>query len=298
MQLGLSQITDLFYEGQSINAGRGVWPHPVITQAALGYPNQDLLASLDHSAFASGWKTIFREDSFDPVTRIRRGRLYRFDSTTRWRVLGHPAGEMPTGEYGPIWVRDLLTWKSIRVSDDFPERTTRGLTLALGARAWPTFWRVVSLEGISSGEELLTLKSRQMMGVLPDLHRDRVPLEHLSSVEKFVGKLADDAHRADPASVIDHCREAANAILLAFLRSKDPGAKPQDLGATVAEVESLGEFPIAATSAAKMIARLHPRRKVVEQEKRGLREVTEPDAELAVLSIGLMLCDLGWASWS
>jgi hypothetical protein len=49
---------------------------------------------------------------------------------------------------------------------------------------------------------------------------------------------------------------------------------------------------------AHILALLHSRGKHVEQEKRAIRQITEQDAEFAVQAVGLILCDLDWASWA
>ena len=74
--IGIDSNTWLVYEGVS-NYGHGVWPTPVVSIATLitGDADWEKLPSSPHLDNA---KLIFREDSFDPVTRIRRGRLYQW----------------------------------------------------------------------------------------------------------------------------------------------------------------------------------------------------------------------------
>jgi hypothetical protein len=57
----------VFYEGNN-HAVRTIHPQPVISAASCDF-NVDI-GSLEKN------EVVFREDNFDPVTRIRRGRLY------------------------------------------------------------------------------------------------------------------------------------------------------------------------------------------------------------------------------
>jgi hypothetical protein len=50
-------------------------------------------------------------------------------------------------------------------------------------------------------------------------------------------------------------------------------------------------------NAADIVRLLHGRTKYAVQRAKNTRDIREPDAELAVQCIGVMLCDLGWAEW-
>lgn len=83
MHLGIDNNSGLVYEGWG-NPGLPAIPTPHITLAKLIKHPEDwssLPLSFDQSSL--GW--IFREDTFDAVTRTRRGRLYF-----------HPGGGQPT----------------------------------------------------------------------------------------------------------------------------------------------------------------------------------------------------------
>lgn len=70
--IGIDTNTWLVYEGVS-NYGHGVWPTPVLTAATLIQAETDW-DRIPRSQIVEESKLIFREDSFDPVSRIRRGR--------------------------------------------------------------------------------------------------------------------------------------------------------------------------------------------------------------------------------
>lgn len=54
-----------------------VWPTPVVSIATLMASEADW-ETLPSSPHHDNAKLIFREDSFDPVTRVRRGHLYEW----------------------------------------------------------------------------------------------------------------------------------------------------------------------------------------------------------------------------
>lgn len=91
--IGIDQNTSLFYEGSLSLYGHAIWPSPFMSIAA-------------HVGALSDWKRdlgivrienapmLFREDSFDPVARVRRGRLYTrraSENPAPWHVQRHPA---------------------------------------------------------------------------------------------------------------------------------------------------------------------------------------------------------------
>src|ERR1043165_4394277 len=90
--IGFHESEYVFYEGP-IGFGRAVWPSPVLSPASVIARKEDA----NQLPEAATWlhKVVFREDSFDPVTRIRRGRLFKwadgYAQPYRWQVEPHPA---------------------------------------------------------------------------------------------------------------------------------------------------------------------------------------------------------------
>lgn len=294
--LGISSYGFVF-EGDSEYGAHLVWPRPVITLAKFAKATDESLVSATENSIGH---CCFREDFFDPVSRIRRGRFYQSTGgTTTWQVLKPTNVVIPgiNNQDGLIGVslRGYRTyWPSI-ASDDSQDMVLLGSSSAFSV------WSVVGIESISTGEELVTLKARQSLGALPDVYWAKVPADYRHKVQEAIEKLADDYRRAGPESVIDRAREAATAILGAYLQNKgDSTAKGKDLDELVKKLtasEGQHEKRIVAC-AAGIAQRLHSRGKHSEKEKRDeLRSIREQDAELAVQCIGVMLCDLRWADW-
>lgn len=224
---------------------------------------------------------IFLEDFFDPRARLRRGRIYRAWGAQPqiWQLRGGAEFECETYGRTSIWAEYLREEK-------------RELYVLLGDKTRFTVWKLVDIEVIATGEEMLTLKSLTTFGSLPEILEGEVPPDDLGSILRMLDQVVDEMHTASADSVVDCCREAASEILAAF--TKQPN---NDLGKLVGLLEQEPYKPRVAHKCAGIITDLHPRRKASEQRRRGLRRLSDEDAQLAVQCLGTILVELDWARW-
>ncbi len=293
INIGIEKNHGLLYEGD-MGAGRGVWPTPIITPATFVYPSdEEMVAHKSSDVF--GYR--FREDSFDPIARVRRGRFYcaQGQQPQQWRVSHHPGfpwdaiakdihGHSKSLEtfYGnPIY------YKYIQGKKELP-------LVLLGVDDRFTAWTIISVEAISSGEDLVTLKARNSFGILPRMLDEKVPEAFRAKLNETLETFTDEVHRSAPASVIDRARDVMAHVLLAYFDLRGENAK--DLSLLAKKLEDDKKF-IGANSA-KIVAQLHARAKPSEQEKRHLRPIREQDADLAVQCVGVLLCEIGFAEWA
>lgn len=293
INIGIEKHHGLVYEGDG-NYGRGLWPTPVITPAKFAYLSDgELKAHPSDNIF--GYR--FREDSFDPIARIRRGRFYLSDGKQpkQWTRCSHHPGfsldaidpqvhahskSLETFYGNPIW------YEHIQGKQELP-------IVLLGVDDRFTAWTIISVEAVATGEDLVTLKARNSFGILPLIKQDKIPESFRAKLNETLNTFVDEVHRASPISVIDRAREVAcHAIISRF---ELQGAEIKDLGQLVSKLESK-EFFIAA-NACNIINRLHSRGKAAEHEKRELPPIREQDAELAVQCAGTLLCEIGLAEW-
>lgn len=166
------------------------------------------------------------------------------------------------------------------------------VAIALGIQDAMTLWRVIGVEHISSGEDLVTLKAISNMGVLPEISDEQLPESARSRILQASQNLVDTAYRAGSESVLDRCRDLAAAALGGHFGAKYPGAEHKDLGdlAVLAQKEQRSLIE----NAAKLIARLHARGKPNEQARRSIPPPADEDAALAMECAGLILRELGW----
>lgn len=280
----------LIYQGHAPGYAYGLWPIPMVSAATLldGAPNLSLLPAGGSLASA---ELVFREDSFDAIARIKRGRLYRVMPTrpTTWNV--SPPSVQPFAVQAQ---RQLYGFDSNTVGE-LSAYVGSGL-VALGTASAFSLWKLVSLERIYSGEDVVTLKARGSLGVLPEVNEDKVPAEAREKLRQAIETLQDAAHRSGPESVIDRARDVTQWCLgswLSHLRS-EPQLREQDIKALVSKMEGTS-FPVIR-GVAHSIARLHARNKPNEQVKHGSRPIMEADAEYALAGVGILLRELGWAT--
>ncbi len=297
MDLGIEENRGLVFEGSGCY-GPALVPTPILSQANI-VPPSDNPAENAPSGSLTSCKFIFREDSYDPVTRIRRGRFYNFIGTHSWYVTSHPSlinssTDQFDSEQRP---KHCQVFSHTSLWSQFLRQGEARPLVILGSKDRFTLWRILSIETNISGEELVVLKGRHSFGALPDIDKDKIPADRREKVLECLNKLQEDIFSASPASVIDRARDAAAAILRAYL-GDEPGLKVDaDLDPLVKKVRSLGNFA-NVSNAGDIVRILHSRAKPSVQEKiPNIRQASEQDAEFAVQCIGSILCDLGWAEW-
>lgn len=299
MHIGFEPNTGHVYEGA--NAPQfAVWPSPVLSQAKLIEQESDwddLPKGLSQSPFA--W--VFREDVFDPVTRVRRGRLYEPSSNMQSQAYSVSAHPFDHDDLRKVAANRMLK-KSLHTywpCQTFLNRIDRGLgtVLALGQGRSVSLWRVIQTELVVSNDVMITLKAMSAYGVIPDLDGSNLGDDDRQPVERALGRVVDSAFRETPISVVDQCRNAATVVLSRWLVKE--GAPKETLVKDLAEVakvvEGLPYKKAAARNAAEVIRLLHPRGKANEQETKGLRIPVEEDAEMAIHALGFILREIGWA---
>jgi len=301
MQIGIETTTNLIYEGQSY-WGHASWPSPNLIPSVLTSSiSEDLTPHGNHDV--KTFPFVFREDAFDPVSRVRRGRFYKKESQQprQWQVHPHPA--MPkeireTNRHGVI-SKSLATFISFSFRTEIKEFEPDQPLVLMGLSDAFTVWTVTSVEKTATGEDVVSLKSRQSFGVLPKLLLHNIPELRRAKVQETIQMLTEEIYRAGPESVIDRTRDAAAAILGTYVEHKKIAKYELDLGPLIKKLatEPKVEKKQIVTSASEIIRIFHARVKPSEQEKRRTRQIVEQDAELAVQCVGAILCDLGWAKW-
>ena len=279
----------LVYEGE-LNFLRAIHPIPILTRASFAAnPAPDF-------GFHAG--KLFREDSFDPVTRIRRGRMYAYGRNQTWlsseNVHNYPFG--PLLDAGPVW---QPVWYQPLEGNKVPKATDpNDAFVQLGDNGFQTSWRIVDVEHIHTGDFLFTLRAISLFGALPPLRDDLRTKDGVAvnarPVTQALEKLVDAFRVQQPVPIVDVSRETARIILTAWIGSD---AETKDLGGVI---ETIPDPKKLAKWAASIISRLHPRGKSAEVEKQAskgveLRPVIDEDAELCLHLTGLLLREIGWA---
>jgi len=297
MHLGIDESGNCIYEGSGFY-GAALTPKPIVSPANI-ISLADNPTECAPSGRLSECEFIFREDTYDPVTRVRRGRFYNFIGTQNWRAVSH--GPQQFGSPGEVGLRLISEhFPTFAVTSIWSQFLRDGETrplVVLGSKNRFTLWRILSIETNISGEEIVVLRGRHSFGALPDVDRECIPPERREKVLECLQKLQEDIFRAGPASVIDRARDAAAAILRAHLGDTAGLKIDADLGPLIRKFRDLGAFENVG-NAGDIVRILHSRAKPSVQEKiPDVRQAHEQDAEFAVQCIGSILCDLGWAEW-
>ncbi|KGS73163.1 hypothetical protein X947_1700 [Burkholderia pseudomallei MSHR7334] len=178
-RLGIETDHGLIYEGTDSPSHLTV-PAPIISQCALIESPSDL-DNLPRGMLADPFRWIFREDTFDPVSRVRRGRL--FQSSEKANRVSHFVEAHP----------NLLSDSRRRTEDgrvqkqlnafihctELLGRANRGegLQLAIGNAQAHSLWRILQTEQTVSQDVLVTLRAESAFGILPALNTEKISEE-------------------------------------------------------------------------------------------------------------------------
>ncbi|MFS2023211.1 hypothetical protein [Massilia sp. CT11-137] len=301
-RLGFDRESGLVYEGRGAPT-HPVWPTPALTQATLITTPADL-AKIPGSFESNPFAWMFVETSFDPVSRIRRGRIFQNFGNVSWeRVLvePHPALFSETkkaAEQGGRVSKELSVYIECTDLLRQPDKG-QGLQLALGHSDASSLWRILQTERLAASDVMITLRAESAYNIMPEIDKSKIHPDSVSGVKSAVNRVLDAAYRELPTSVVDQCRNAATVLVSRWMQVQTGSSVPveQDLGAWIKTVRShFGEGEmVALRSALETINRLHPRGKDNEASRYQLRSVTESDAEFAVQALGFVIREIRWA---
>lgn len=294
-QLGISEQDKTVYEGDRM--GHRVQPMPVLTPLRLFYgaeipPLEDILGLP---------RVIFREDDFDSVTKVRRGRVYDASIMSHqpqeWYVHDPLLTQVREERWGDGMARKIraVTYRRERLHALANRPAHTNPTVVLGKEPHLTFWKIISIENDLYGEPVLTLRARHSYGDTPELIVGNVPEDILTPLTEALDKVEASANRLSPAEVIDRCRDALSIVfgyqagdrskdlgdaIKGYLNQKNPGKnEPADLRSHCGHAVRL----------------LHAQAKPNVQHEKGLRPPVDADADLALSCLKTVLIDFGWA---
>ena len=303
MFLGVDDNSQLLYEGSSTGNGHGLWPAPFLSPALVNGTDPSGSKSLPGGPDHNGYKLLFREDSFDPVTRLRRGRLYRTESRKTWYTTVHPLGDPQAGGIQKVAAlvlnKDLMSYSSTHPRELFAKHPIVPYFIDLGFQMSFTRWRLINIENISTGEELLTLKATSFLGSLPELIDEQIPDAYRNAIRERMERLSNVFGIGDSTTIIDLCRALASHVMIARNLEFDGNYKPKELAdaADWFESKNSDKALYKIPNCARILARLHTEHKPISEITGQFRLLTEQDANLALNCVSTILCDLNWAKW-
>jgi hypothetical protein len=294
-ELGICKRSGRLYEGNS-SAGIAINYHvPIIPIEFVGVDMQQGNPSPNQP------NLVFREDSFDPITKIRRGRVYEKEigNNQPWRVHDLARTDLKRVQ----WARGEAQELEVTSYSADPLTQLRQMTslpkVILGKTPHHTFWKILSIETQYDGNPLLTLKAISNFGTVPDLVINQVPVIAQKTIQDALENVEVAANRLGPIETVDACRNALSIVFGALA-----GNAGLDLGkginqrieknqANAKSSKTNGQDLITQT--ADIVRRLHPRGKASEKEKYQTRAISQEDANLALNCLWFVLVELCWA---
>jgi len=299
MYLVIDDNRRLVYETIS-DYGHGLAPTPYLVAAHFMKCINGVIELQQRTGHYDRAQFLFREDSFDPVTKVRRGRFYRnvYGSAPQF-VQPHPlAPQMASKTNEKGWIRlqhGTTRFEPLNIMSDQHIHAKPGDTIALGATSAISLYELVDAEASAfDGQTLATLKAISHYGAVPRLRSGTLPEESQKQVADALDALSDLEYRLDPESIVDKCR---NVLLLVLGHYLDQPEK--ELGKLISAL-SCGDDkksqPRAVIAATEIVNRLHPRVKPNERKRLRLRSIEQADAQLALHCVSLVLRDIGWSA--
>ncbi|WP_426399471.1 hypothetical protein ACN9M1_24570 [Ralstonia sp. R-29] len=300
-RLGIEHQNGLIYEGRD-HPGYLTVPTPIVSQCALIESSADLERLPRGMTGTDSFRWIFREDSFDPVSRVRRGRVFQhFSGGNRESVYVDAHPFLPS-DLARSSVDGRLR-KEMTVFIHCTELVSRqergeGLQLAIGHAGAYSLWRILQTEQTVNEDVLVTLRAESAYGVLPTLDLAQVPEDGQQAVTEAYERVMNVAYRDSPTSIVDQCRNLCAVLSARWLYQLTGDAKSLhgDLGGAISAIKNhFGERGHRLVRASlETVNLLHPRGKANEQERYGLRAVSNADAELALHATGFVIREIGW----
>jgi len=284
--LGISSGDQVIYEGH-LNAGFRPATQPLLVP--IKFPAFPLSSWLGE---APAPPALLREDFFDPVTRIRRGRVFTLRNCKQPHVWTAHDPYRPHPNSNRIHHQTevyLYEQSNLGPLREYPLSSVNHIAI-IGSEPFISFWKIISLESSVHGTPILTLKSYRSLGDIPELDPDKIPVEIRSKLDELLEQVANSHHRAGAVDVVDRVR---GAFILIF--GQLAGDRGSDLGNSLKLIRKSDNPRPLMCSAADIINKLHSRGKPNEEFNYGTRTVSEEDAQLAIGCLALVLKEAGWA---
>ena len=281
----IAEAQGLWYEGSQSWLRRMQGQPIILPFAVVGEP--------------AGRELLFLEDHFNSATRIRRGRLFERDQRNGW----------PADAVSCFPNRDLRNAANFfNVNRSYKTADVQikpGVEIELGDNGAKSPWIIVLSEKTGLEGHYVTIKSKTLFGILPEILVDQIPESNRHDVLSSIEAVVEAASIQAPQSVIDTCRNAACHLISARFPETNPNGE-KDLGDLVRHFASEAKAKLCTDAAeavlfllerssSHLINRLHSRAKANAAASLGTRPVSLRDADLAVSALAFLLQDFGWA---
>ncbi len=294
--LGICDETGAVYEGNSTSNGYRIERIPSLSATRF---SDDPTATEVLKYFDRYPTALFREDSFDPTTKLRRDRVFSGQGpsqTTNWHVFDPTRTDYK--QYRKIGNENekslrIFTYQKNSLTNIRNLKSNRSYPkVILGEEPFSTSCKIVNIESDYTGTPVISLKALYSLGELPDLIVENIPQEDLKPLASSLDRLEECIHKAGPIDIIDRCRDTLSIVFGSIC-----GNKSKDLSNAIKEyltAKSNGKDDLNSW-AGRIVARLHSRGKPNEQIDKNLKPPTDEDAQLAFKCVYHVLTSFNWA---
>lgn len=282
--LAINQEDGAVYVGIDKHQLHLVQPRPLLLPLKFEGAEKD---PWENTGFREAPRRVFVEDYFDPVTRVRRGRVYLINGTIPG--IAQVVNLQKEGQLQGITAFNYQR-ESLHSLDAF--KGAKYPNVILGGESFKSVWKVTGIEQDTSESFVLYLKSFRSLGETPDLIRTEIPPETIAQLEERLEHVENSVNRETPINVVDRCRDAASLVM-----SRLAECPQKDLAKALNEFKKqpIGEKKFLVHNMVDTLCKLHARGKPNEEHNFGTLPLREEDAQLAVRALGLILREVGWA---
>ncbi len=221
-RLGIEYQNGLIFEGRDDPSNLAV-PAPIVSQCALIESSADL-EKLPLGMGTEPFRWIFREDSFDPVSRVRRGRLFQhLGGSTRESVavVAHPylLSDISRSNVDGRVRTEMTVFIHCTQLVSRPDRG-EGLQLAIGHSGAYSLWRILQTEQTVHQDVLVTLRAESAYGVLPTLDMAQIPEDGRRAVTEAYARVMNVAYRDSPTRLLTSAETSVQFSVLVGCASR------------------------------------------------------------------------------
>jgi hypothetical protein len=231
---------------------------------------------------------IFLETSFDPIARIKRGKLYQKNTqggTPKMVSFSGYESDTLTSFKSDLSQVQAHEYESYLITEKHDLKNT---FLYFGNRNIKMKWKILSVDPIIGHEEVCVLQEVNSVGAIPSLNKTAIPLDYFGEVESQYSSLLAELHTS-PESVIDHCRDVVTSLLSAKLELKKEDRPDLDK-----LIQRIDENLKIIKSSAEIVNRFHSRRKPNQKDRLSLPELSNSDSDFAVQAVFQIIKELKW----
>ena len=298
--IGFDRQRNAIYEGEPRHGYR-VMPPPMITP--IRFMENDTLPEICRGPDQLPIR-LFREDYFDSVTKIKRGRVfscsyelqpqqwYASDAYTppNYSIMGKRQVFMQPPE-GTITTK-LATYLRDTLAD---QKNLHQKKVVLGQDSHISYWKVIGTESNLVGTPVLTLKATHTYNDIPTLVKGTLDPETEADLLASLEKIESSINRQSATEVVDRCRDALSIAFGYCIKNRT-----KDLSEAIRLRKSSPDKPTGeddlCSLSGKIVARLHSRGKPNEQSKNNVPMLNDHDSDLALSCLRTALRELGYAS--